>query len=390
MAGEGGRVDLCVDAGVAEGERVRERLPFVLLGVGSGKRVRLMQMARQELGLPPATLVEWRDWLAQPELLDAALSRPCVLKIESPGDDPALHYRLVQEGCQVLGSGVPPAPDHGEVSVSPAWFSGFSAAMQRIAALLAGLPHVRVLNAPHELLLMTDKLRCQQHLEGHQVRTPRLLGPIDSYEHLRALLDEQALDQVYVKTRFGSSASGVIAYRRNGRGAEQATTSAHLVHTQYGARLYNVKRLRRYDRQSDIVQLVDLLAGQQAYAEVWLPKPRCGNGHYDVRVLTLGGTPAHRVARVGTRMMTNLHLDNRRADVDALLNVPDQVALARVARQAAAAFPASHVIGLDIVVRRGSASVLEANAFGDLLPGLLCEGIDSYAGQLQAFVSHEA
>lgn len=388
MAPEGPLPGAFAAAGTTAGAHAG--LPFVLLGAGSGKRVRLMQMARRELGLPPATLVEWRGWLAQPALLDAALSRPCVLKIESPGDDPSLHYRLVQEGCQVLGRAIPPVPEHGELSVSACWFAGFSAAMQRIAASLAALPHVRVLNAPHELLLMTDKLRCQQHLEAHQITTPQLLGPIDNYDHLHALLNEHAIDQVFVKARYGSSAAGVIAYRRNGRGAEQATTSAHLVQSAEGARLYNVKRLRRYDRQSDIAQLVDLLAGQEAYAEAWVPKPRCGNGHYDVRVVTLAGATAHQVARVGSRIMTNLHLDNRRAAVDSLLDVPDQLALARAARQAAAVFPCSHVIGLDIVVRRGSASVLEANAFGDLLPGLLCQGLDTYAGQLQALVSHEA
>jgi len=284
---------------------------------------------------------------------------------------------------------VPRPPEHGELSLSAAWFTGLSRAMNRIAATLARLPHVRVLNAPDELLLMTDKLRCQQHLQAHRVPVPRLLGPIEGDAHLRALLDEHGLDRVFVKARYGSSASGVVAYRRNRRGAEQATSSAHLVQGPDGARLYNDKRLRRYERRADIAQLVDLLAIQGAYAEAWLPKPRHGSGHYDLRVLTIGGQPAHRVARVGAAMMTNLHLDNRRADADALLDTADQAALALAARQAASAFPASHVIGLDIVARHGRAHVLEANAFGDLLPGLLYQGLDSYAAQLQAYPNHE-
>ncbi len=368
---------------------LHESLPFVLLGVGAGKRVRLMQVARAALGLAPARLVEWREWLAQPSLLDDVLARPCVLKIESPGDDPSLHYALLKDGCETLGLAAPRLPAHGELSLSAAWFTGFSQAMQRIATALARSPHVQVLNAPDELLLMTDKLRCQQHLQAHRVPVARLLGRVESYAHLRALLDEQGLDRVFVKARYGSSASGVIAYRRNGRGAEQATSSAHLVHGPDGPRLYNVKRLRRYGLQADIAQLVDLLAGQEAYAEAWLPKPRHGNGHYDLRVLAIGGQPAHCVARVGASMMTNLHLDNRRADAASLLNAKDQAALMQTARQAAAAFPASHVIGLDIVVRHAQAHVLEANAFGDLLPGLLHRGLDSYAAQLQAFPSHE-
>lgn len=365
-------------------------IPFILLGAAGGKRVRLMQAARHALGLAPALVVEWRDCLAHPDLLDAAFSQSCIFKIESPGDDPAVHHLLLQQGCRALGLPSPSQLQYGEVSLSGAWFAGLSGAMQGIAAQLARAPQVRVLNAPDEILTMTDKLRCQQHLQAHGVPTPLQLGPIDGHAHLRALLDAQGLDRVFVKARYGSSASGVIAYRRNRRGAEQATTSAQLVQGAGGARLYNVKRLRRYTARADIEQLVDLLAGQGAYAEAWLPKPRHGNGHYDVRILTLGAKPAHRVARVGAAMMTNLHLDNQRADVDALLDAADQAALAQVARQAAFAFPRSHVIGLDIVARRGQAHVLEANAFGDLLPGLLHQGLDSYGGQLQALLNHDA
>ncbi|MDQ1812226.1 STM4014 family protein [Massilia sp. CCM 9210] len=365
--------------------------PLVLLGVRGGKREKLMQAARQALGLPAAVVVDWAEWLDQPALLTASLAqRPCVFKIDSPGDDARLHGMLIRQGCKVLGIGMSRLPDLGEISVSGEWFSGFTQALQRVAAELSALPHVKVMNAPHELLLMTDKLACQQHFAARGIPIPRLLGPIEGYAHLRAVLDEHHLNQVFLKTRYGSSASGVVAYRRNSRGAEQATSSADLVQGEGGPRLYNVKRLRSYNAQPDIVQLVDLLAGQETYAEAWIPKPRHGDGHYDVRVVTLGGQPAHRVARVGTRMMTNLHLDNQRADVASLLGEKDHAALEQTARAAAATFSQSHVIGLDIVVRKGHAHVLEANAFGDLLPKLLWQGHDTYAAQLQSFSSHEA
>ncbi|WP_157778634.1 STM4014 family protein [Massilia violaceinigra] len=365
--------------------------PLVLLGVRRGKREKLMQAARQALGLPAAVVVDWAEWLDQPALLTASLAeRPCVFKIDSPGDDARLHGMLIRQGCEALGIGMSRLPDRGEISVSGEWFAGFTLALQRVAAELSALSHVKVMNAPHELLLMMDKLACQQHFTARGIPIPRLLGPIEGYAHLRAVLDEHHLNQVFLKTRYGSSASGVVAYRRNSRGAEQATSSADLVQGEGGPRLYNVKRLRSYNAQPDIVHLIDLLAGQQTYAEAWIPKPRHGNGHYDVRVVTLGGQPAHRVARVGTRMMTNLHLDNQRADVASLLGEKDHAALEQTARAAAATFPQSHVIGLDMVVRKGHAHVLEANAFGDLLPKLLWQGHDTYAAQLRTFSSHEA
>ncbi|MGW8392051.1 STM4014 family protein [Pseudoduganella sp. HUAS MS19] len=359
---------------------------FVLLGVASGKRIRLTQQARSDAGLPPAEVLEWRDWLAAPERLDGMLERPCVFKAEPPGDDPAVQARLLAEGCAAEGIAVPGLQEHGEVAVSGAWFKGLARAFQCLERQLAATRDVRVMNAPHEALLMTDKLACQQHLASHKVPVPMLLGMVEGYDHFHFLLERHGVDRAFIKTRYGSSASGVVAYRRNRRGDEQATTSAQLVQAAGGPRLYNSKRMSRYHRAADMRSLLDLLAAQHAYAEAWLPKPRAGNGHYDIRVLTLAGQPAHRVARIGTRMMTNLHLDNRRAATDSLLDPVSSAALERVARQAAQAFPASHVIGLDVVAQRGEAHVLEANAFGDLLPGLLWEDQDTYTAQWKSFM----
>ena len=357
-------------------------MPLTLLATQGSKRVRLMQAARAQQRLPPAQVLEWRDWLAQPALLQHALRQPGILKIEPPGDDPAAHLLLLRAGCRLLDRPPVAAPAHGQLLAMDAWFAGFSHAMQDLAAQLARLPQARVFNAPGEITLMTDKLACQRHLAAHGVPIPVLLGPVHGYEHLQSLLHEHQLDRVYLKPRYGSSASGVIAYRRNKAGRQQATTSAALQHEDGAARLFNVKRMARYETAADIAALVDALAAQELYGEAWLNKPRCGDSHYDLRVVTVAGQPAHRVARIGSQMMTNLHLDNRRGDTSSLLNAADLAALEQTAAQAARAFPASHVTGYDLVVRQGQAHVLEANAFGDLLPGLLWQGIDTYTAQL--------
>ena len=355
---------------------------FTLLATQGSKRVRLMQAARAQLRLPPAQVLEWRDWLAQPALLHGALRQPGIFKIEPPGDDAAAHRLLLQAGCRLLERPPVAAPAHGELLAMDAWFAGFTSAMASLAAQLAALPQARVLNAPGDICRMTDKLACQRHLGAHGVPIPDLLGPVQGYEHLQALLHEHQLDRVYLKPRYGSSASGVVAYRRNKAGRQQATTSAALQHGDGAARLFNVKRMARYETTADIAALVDALAAQELYAEAWLNKPRCGDSHYDLRVVTVAGQPAHRVARIGQHMMTNLHLDNRRGDASGLLSATDLAALEQTAALAARAFPASHVTGYDLVVRHGQAHVLEANAFGDLLPGLLWQGADTYATQL--------
>jgi len=358
--------------------------PCVVLGVAASKRTRGLQAARAASGLAPARLVEWRDWLAAPDGLDAALEPGCRLKLEPPGDDVHAHATLLKRGAALLGRQACSPLQHGELCGTDLWFAGFAAALGQLTRQLAAHEHVDVVNAPAEIALMTDKWRCQRHLDAHGLPVPPLLGRVAGYDELRALLDATSIDRVFLKARYGSSAAGVVAYRRNARGDEQATTSAHLVEGLDTPRLFNDKRIRTYTNPREIARVVDLVAAQDAYVEAWIPKPRRGAGHFDLRVLALAGAPAHRVARVGLRPMTNLHLDSRRADPAALLAGDEIALMEQTTRRVAAAFPASRVIGVDLVVKRPRATVLEANAFGDLLPGLQWEGRDAWAAEAVA------
>lgn len=367
---------------------VRDAPPLVVLGCAAGKRARGLQAAQARLGLPPARIVEWRDWLRQPAVLEPLLGRPCRFKIEPPGDDPQVHEQLMRLGGGRLG--LPPRREplqYGELAGGHAWFEGFTEVLGQLEAQLAGCG-ARAVNPPADILAMTDKPRCQRRLAAAGVPVPAFLGPVRGYGDLCELMRLHGVDRVFFKSSYGSSSAGVVAYRRNRRGQEQAVTSAHLVEggAHGHARLFNVKRLRSYTRREEIGRVMDLIAADGAYAEAWLDKPRSGAGHYDLRVLALHGRAAHRVARVSRHPMTNLHLDSRRADPAALLTAQGLQAMEATVEQAARVFPASRLIGFDVVVRGGDARVLEANAFGDLLPGLLWQGQDSHAAvALEAF-----
>lgn len=351
---------------------------WVVLGVSGSKRSRGLQAAAAAAGVP-LQLVEWCDWLAAPDQLADALQTPCRFKIEPPGDDPQVHLALLHMGCERLG--LPPCacPERGELVAVDTWFMGFELVIQRLRALLESRPQASVVNAPDEIVAMTDKLQCQHRLRKQGVPTAPLLGAVQGYDHLVEMLDCEGLDRVFIKSRYGSSAAGVVAYRRAG-GRQQATTSA-LLHAD-GRRLFNVKRLRSYQQLDDVRRLIDLVAAQGAYAEAWIPKPRAGDGHFDLRVVTLAGRSSHRVARLGRRPMTNLHLDSERVDPAQLLSADDLSLMERTAEQAARVFARASIVGFDLVVHRGTARVLEANAFGDLLPGLLWQGRDTYAAAL--------
>ncbi|QEI06040.1 hypothetical protein FXN63_09470 [Pigmentiphaga aceris] len=382
---------------------------LLVLGVAGGKRMRGLQDAAQRHGDVVLHCVDYADAMRDPTALHAMAATGMALKIDSPGDDAWVQHQLCLRGWEA-GSGMAekPMPDNvvsggkgsddithdctaasptisttvlppkpvakGELMPTRDWYAGFAQFLRAIPQTAAPLSPVE------DILLMTDKLNCQQHLRSHGVAIPPLLGAVSGYGHLLALLDQAGVDNAFIKPRYGSSAAGVVAYRRNRRGNELAVSTVHSANGQH----FNAKRMRRYTNTQEIAALIDTLAADQAYAEAWIPKPRTQGGGYDFRVVTLDGEPQHRVARVNNAPMTNLHLDAQRAQAEDLLNDVALQALVDTARAAARTFPRSRMMGLDIVVRGERAWVLEANAFGDLLPRLHWQGRDTYDAQLHA------
>ena len=59
-------------------------------------------------------------------------------------------------------------------------------------------------------------------------------------------------------------------------------------------------------------------------------------------------------------------------------------------KQCKRCFPRSHMMGIDIGIRSDHRAwaVFEVNAFGDLLPGILDAGEDTYTAQLRAALCH--
>lgn len=360
---------------------------WLLIGPRGSRRLRWLQQALGERGLPAAEELHYEDLLAAPQrAAERIAARPgALVKIESPGEAPALHAALIERGWRALGcpDAAPRALEHGELAHQHWWYAGFR-------ELLAALPaRAGYLNPPEDIAGMSDKLACQLRLRAQGIAIPPLLGEIDGYERLRELLREHGAGQVFVKARYGSSGAGVLAYRRSRCGGEAAYGSAELVEDGAGARVFNSLKPRRYDRGARIARLVDAIAAQGAYVERWIPKPRAPDGagghydgaHYDIRAVALDGFLRHRVARVGSGPLTNLHLGNRRGALAQWLDGDAMHALEAATQQAAMAFPRSRMIGFDLILREGRSWVLEANAFGDLLLDLPWQGLSTYQDQ---------
>lgn len=113
-----------------------------------------------------------------------------------------------------------------------------------------------------------------QRLQRGGVPVPPRLdedAPITSYAMLRERMAQRGCPQVFVKLRYGSSASGVIAYRAHGD-REVAVTSTRITERGGHRHLYNSLEIQRYTDHEAIAHIIDRLATEGVVVERWLPK----------------------------------------------------------------------------------------------------------------------
>ena len=355
---------------------------MLLIGSTRGRRTELLReaLAARHLRLE---VFEWSDLLASPGAFDALALRAregghAWCKIETPGEDAALDHALVLRGWKLTGADLQPLlrVRPGELAHRNWRFAGFAEILRQIARSIRGLP---LLNDVDDILGMCDKWACQQKFRARGLPIAEPLGVVESFEEFDARVGARDYPAVFIKSRYGSSAAGVIALRRHHDGRMLAYSSARVA----GEAIHNHLAIARYSRRAEIAPLVDALAKQGAYAECWSPKARLpGDRHsnYDLRFVASSGEPRQRIARISRSPLTNLHLGNSRAAPEWLSDIELRTLEDTTAR-AAAVFPRSHSIGFDIGFNAGRACLFEANAFGDLLPDLRFAGRTTYEDQ---------
>ncbi|WP_395292661.1 STM4014 family protein [Kitasatospora hibisci] len=351
--------------------------PLAVLGNPGHRRVTLFTAAALAAGLPEPVVVPWIDVLRGTHRVPEG----SLLRIDSPGEEEAVDALLRRP---VLGAGYEPTRVEG----GAAWYAGVVAALRAVARV----PGIRLLGDPEEIAVMFDKRRAHARLAAAGVPVPRALAgpPVAGWEDLRARLEAAGLRRVFVKPVHGSSASGVVALEFGPRGQVLATTSVESA----DGRLYNSLRVRRHRDERTVAELVDRLVPDGLHVEQWIPKSAQSGRSADLRVVVIGGRATHAVVRTSTQPITNLHLGGARGSLDLAQQAAGDAwpALLETAERAAACFPNSAMVGVDVLPaggwRRGL--VGEVNAFGDLLPNLTglpggpAEGLDTYAAQLAA------
>jgi hypothetical protein len=370
---------------------------FVIVGNPENRRVTLFQDALAELGLPPADIVAYVDLLNGRSHLEQVVRRGSTIRIESPGRNFEVEKLLLGLGAEAAEAEDSPwisrdaamqlEFDRGRIFYPRQWYLGFCATLKELQKQLAGCNPHQLMNQPSDIAVMFDKIRCHALFSRDRVPTPKSLGAIDSFDDLVVRMQATNQWRVFIKLAHGSSASGVVAFATNGV-RFQATTTVELV-AAGEVKLYNSRRIRRYNDLHNIATIVNTLCRDRVQVEAWVPKASMGDRVFDLRVVAIAGQAKHAVVRLSKSPMTNLHLKNERSEPTALIAKMGAKAwenAIETCEQAARIFPNSLYTGIDLLIPIGFKQplVLEANAFGDLLPDITHNGLDTYATEIIA------
>lgn len=369
--------------------------PFIVIGNPANRRVTMFQAALAAQDVPPATVVAWRDLVecgAPARLLGALPDAPAIVRIDSAGEDEEIERALIRRGeVPARAEGYPAAIDARRLGLIPRELGrilyprqhhlGFLEVLRELDAVLAARPAWRVPQPVAAIEELFDKRVTSAKWAALGIPVPDFLPAVRDPDDLRAKLREAGWTSVFVKVASSSSASCLAIFTSDARGEHAITTVEDT-----GKARYNTRKLQRITSRAGLDRLLGFLLAEGAQVERAIPKARLAEHHFDLRVLTIDGEPAFVVVRAAPHPITNLHLGGQRGDLELLKKrVPKaswDAAMDTCVRvqRASGAF---HV-GIDLMFEPGLRAhrVIEGNAFGDLLPNLVRDGLDVYGWQI--------
>ncbi len=375
---------------------------FVIIGNPENRRVGMFREALARQGQPEPVVIAWRT-LAEEEsaaeaALDALPEEPAFVRIDSFGEDFEVERMLLARGFEDAAArgawAVSPDEvraltyDHGRIFAPRQQHCGFLRVLGELERALAKRPWLRVTSAPTSIASLFDKEACAVAFAKAKVPIPRPLAKVSTPGELRARMRDTGVSRVFVKLTCGSSASCLAFYSCGGDSeAPWLFTSMEMD----GDALYNSLRPRHYKDAKTIDRLLAFLIREGSHVEEAVPKAKIGAQFFDTRMLVVGGEVAFTVVRKSRHPITNLHLGGTRGTLEELASrVPETVLVEahESCRKVFELYDCLHV-GIDVMFTAdlGGHRVLEANAFGDLLPNLQWHGLDVYEWQIHVLTT---
>ena len=351
---------------------------------GSGLRAEGFTAALISRGHAAPVHLTYAQYIQNPDALRRLLTQLDVLRVDSPGGG----FDIWQCFADLTGN---PATGfqkrHGQIYPQAPFVEGTFSSVKS-ASDLANKQGVPCTADPNAVSLFMDKSRTHAFCQAHDFPVPQKLPGAKSCKELENQMSDLGFRRVFMKLRYGSAASGVLAIEKQGQRL-RILTSTEMKKSGDEIILYNSLKIRKYLEQDARFLIDHMLANFEIHTEEWIPKLRLDDKPADIRLLVIDQKPAHLVLRSSSGPITNLHLGNQRHAADTLRNIlPAAIwdGIHSLGEAIGQLFPDQFCFGLDIGIDRKMERIfiIEINAFGDHLHHVDFDGMDPYTYQLRA------
>jgi len=355
----------------------------ILIGNPEHRRTTDFQAALASAGFPPAEVVSYASLIDDPDHLLTLDPGPALVRQDSFGQDFDVERGMLRLGyarAREMGASTrsPEVLDglqfeRGRIHSPRQLHFGFLNVLQDIERCTKQRPQWHVLQAPAGIRRCFDKGAASRHWEALGLPVPPRLV-VEHHSKIRG--------RAFVKLGCGSSASCIAVFHVAGRHRSVHTT------VELNERgLYNSRRLQRYEDEASIERLWKFLWAEGVHIERALPRANVDGMPFDLRIVVIDAQPTFVVMRCSPGPMTNLHLGGIRGDWASFSgSVPEQTwrAVEDTCRSVARD-TGCFTLGLDVLLSPDLLrhTVIEANAFGDLLPGIERDGYSTHRWQVE-------
>lgn len=332
--------------------------------------------------------------IEQPERLAQVANTPYWVRLESPGENTQVekallglgqHSALKHMGAFAFTAKQLESMDlqHGQIVSPRQYHMGFVDYLEQLQGVFQQKDQWRILSPIDSVVELFDKRRTSARYRQMNIPTAEPLDNIESVGQLRAEMQRRQWKAAFIKVSCASSASCLAVY--------YPWVGAHGVLMTTIRRTpggwFNCLHVQRISQPEAIVQAVNFLLQQGSQIERAVPKAKLDGSYFDLRLLVVAGRAAFTVVRQNRHPITNLHLGGWRGRLQHFLEIVDDRALAQAQSdcQEIARAHGCFQLGVDLLFEPDLKSyrIIEANAFGDLLPGLTKDGLTVYEWQIQ-------
>ena len=204
--------------------RKEKKYQFGIIGYRESERVLGFQNALEDLGFDRAFVLDYRDVLRSDKMIHDFLQKCDILKIESPDGPMEIEKRIVKLGLNTeaekytekeiekFNNLYDNITESIDLFVSPDhWFYGFESILKKINDIIHDYGEILLMNHPLEITQMFDKVKTNELLKESSISVPPIIPPFTTFENILELMEDIKLYEIFIKPRYGSSGSGIIA-----------------------------------------------------------------------------------------------------------------------------------------------------------------------------------